>query len=153
VNNQHGVAGITFFAASRLPGTGLCLLDVEQGLLTPELLHGVIAHLAELGDECACPLSRRMLFAGSIELSAAFERSGYRSQVIEFIKDPLLPVSCASHITAGRLRVHERVLLSQSVPLGFLQGGAAVDPDDALSLSFLCGVAMLDTGRSLGRAA
>jgi hypothetical protein len=152
VNNQH-VAGVTFFAGSRLPGGGLYLLDIQQVPLAPDLFHGVVSRLAELGDECGCPQSRQMLFTGSTELSAAFERSGYRSQVIEFIKDPLLPVSCAAHITAGRLRVHERVLLSQSVPLGFLQGGAAVDPDDVISLSFLCGVAMLDTGRSLGRAA
>jgi hypothetical protein len=158
VNNQYGISGITFWAASRMPGTGLCLVDVLRSPLAPELFHSVVNRLGELGTECSCPPSRRMLFTGSAELSAAFERLGYRSEVVEsfLVKDTmlLLPVSAAAHIGGGRVRVHERVLSqSQSVPLGFLQGGAAVDPNDALSLSFLCGVAMLDTGRSLGRAA
>jgi hypothetical protein len=154
VNNRHGVAGITFWSASQLRGGGLYLLDVLLVPLAPDLFHSVVGRLSELGGECGCPQSRQMLFAGSAELCAAFERLGYRSEFLDFIKDPLLPVSCASHITGGRVRVHERVLSqSQSVPLGFLQGGAAVDPDDALSLSFLVGCAMLDTGRSLGRAA
>jgi hypothetical protein len=156
VNNQHGVAGATFFATSGLPGAGLCLLDVRRVPLAPDLLHSIIARLAELGGECGCPQSRQVLFTGSAELSAVFERLGYRSQIIDglLVKDTMLmlSVSAAAHIGGGRVHVHERVL-SHSVPLGFLQGAAAVDPDDVVSLSFLCGVAMLDTGRDLGRRA
>jgi len=156
INNQHGVAGVTIFAASRLPGAGLCVLDVLLAPLAPGLFHSVLARLGELGGECGCPQSRQMLFVGSTELGSAFERLGYRSQVIDglLVKDVMLmlSVSAAAHVVGGRVHVHERVL-SQSIPLGFLHGGAAVDPDDALSLSFLCGVAMLDTGRSLSRTA
>jgi hypothetical protein len=155
INNQHGIAGITFFSASRIPGSGLCLLDVQLSPLAPDLFHSVVGRLAELGSECGCPQSRQMLFVGSVELSAVFERLGYRSEIVDglLVKDTMLmlSVSAAAHVVGGRVHVHERVL-SQSIPLGFLHGGAAVDPDDALSLSFLCGVAMLDTGRSLRAA-
>jgi hypothetical protein len=155
VNNQHGVAGITFWSASGLRGAGLCLLDVLLAPLAPGLFQGVLARLADLGGECGCPQSRQVLFVGSAELAAVFERLGFRSQLIDglLVKDTMLmlPVSAAAHVGQGRVRVHERVL-SQSIPLGFLQGGAAVDPDNALLLSFLCGVAMLDTGRSLRAA-
>jgi hypothetical protein len=156
VNNQHGVAGITFFAAGRVPGAGLCLLDVLLAPLAPGLFQGILERLTELGGECGCPQSRQVLFVGSVELSEMFERLGFRSQIIDalLVKDTMLmlAVSAAAHIGQGRVHVHERVL-SQSIPLGFLQGGAAVDPDDCVTLSFLCGVAMLDTGRTLGRAA
>jgi hypothetical protein len=155
VNNQHGVAGVTFFAAGRVPGAGLCLLDVLLAPLAPGLFHSILARLTELGGECGCPQSRQVLFVGSTELSEIFARLGFRSQVVDGLlaKDTLLllPVSAAAHISGGRVRVHERVL-SQSIPLGFLHGGAAVDLDDVVSLSFLCGVAMLDSGRSLRAA-
>jgi hypothetical protein len=156
VNNQHGIAGTTFWSASGLRGAGLCLLDVLLAPLSPGLFNSVVGRLADLGGECGCPQSRQVLLVGSAELAAVFERLGYRSQVVDtlLVKDTMLmlSVSAAAHIGGGRVRVHERIL-SQSIPLGFLQGGAAVDPDDSVTLSFLCGVAMLDTGRSLGRAA
>jgi hypothetical protein len=156
VNNQHGVAGITFWAASRVPGTGLSLLDILLAPLAPGLFHSILGRLAELGGECGCPQARQVLFVGSAELAAAFERLGFRSQIIDalLVKDTMLmlSVSAAAHVGQGRVRVHERVL-SQSIPLSFLHGGAAVDPDDCVTLSFLCGVAMLDTGRTLSRAA
>jgi hypothetical protein len=155
VNNQHGIAGTTFWSAGRIPGAGLCLLDVLLAPLAPGLFQGVLARLTELGGECGCPQSRQVLFVGSVELSEIFARLGFRSQVVDalLVKDTMLmlPVSAAAHISGGKVRVHERIL-SQSIPLGFLQGGAAVDPDDALSLSFLCGVAMLNSGRSLRAA-
>jgi hypothetical protein len=147
---KTGQAGVVFFARSRL--TGVCLVDCEQGPLSPALLNGVVARLLDLTATCSARHDPA-IFSTS-ELVQAVERLGYRGEAIDgVVADPTLAVSAAVHVGAGRVRVCEGVL-SKTFPLTFLLGSAALqDDDDPLRTAFLAGLAVaLDTGRDLGRA-
>ena len=150
IANKAGHAGVAYFAASRLR-SAICLTDCDLQPISPTLLHGVVARLSELGTVCSA--SRRVLFTTS-ELAEEMERLGCRAEIIDrIVKDEMLNVSAAIHVSTGRVQVCEDVL-SKKYPLSFLQGTALRDDGDPLLMAFLVGIALaLDTGRSLGRAA
>jgi hypothetical protein len=155
VADKLGRAGVAYFSADGLSrvGSEIYLLDCEQGSLSPSLLHGIVARLAQLTETCLARTGA-VVFTTS-ELSEALERMGYRSEIIDRVtRDAMLGIAAAIHVTAGRVRVCADVL-AKGYPLTFLQGAAvSQDDDDPLRLSFLAGIAVaLDTGRSLGRAA
>jgi hypothetical protein len=80
------------------------------------------------------------------------ERLGCRAEIIDrIVKDEMLGVSAAVHVSTGRVQVCEDVL-SKKYPLSFLQGTAVLrDDGDPLVIAFLAGIALaLDTGRSAG---
>jgi hypothetical protein len=155
VDSKSGCAGAAYFSTCNLsrPGSAICLLDCEQGPLSPALLGGVAARLLELTKTTSA--RREPMVFTTTELAQALERLGYRSEIIDgVVDDPMLAVSAAVHVGAGRVRIAADVL-GKNYPLSFLQAAAAVqDDDDPLRLAFLAGVAVaLDTNRSLGRAA
>jgi len=148
IANKAGHAGVTYFSASRLRGSAICLIDCDLQPVSPALLHGVVARLSELGAACS---SFRVLFTTS-GLAEEMERLGCRAEVIDrIVKDEMLGVSAAVHVSTGRVLVCEEVL-SKKYPLSFLQGTAVWrDDGDPLLIAFLAGIALaLDTGRSAG---
>jgi hypothetical protein len=154
VCDKSGRAGVAFFSTSSLsrPGSAICLLDCEQALLSPSLLHGVVTRLGELTEMCLARCGA-VLFTTS-ELSEALERLGYQSEIIDrVLDDTMLAMSSAVHVSAQRVRVCADVL-AKSYPLTFLQGAVLQNDDDPLRVAFLAGVAVaLDTNRNLGRSA
>jgi hypothetical protein len=144
-------AGAVYFAVSKVRGSAVCILDCELAPLTPALLYGVCTRLVDLSAACLA-VAPAMLFTTSA-LTAELERLGYLSEIIDgLLKDEMLAVAAAVHVSAQRVRVCADVL-AKSYPLTFLQGAAVHDDDDPLRIAFLAGVAVaLDTNRSLGRA-
>jgi hypothetical protein len=153
IANKVGHAGVVYFAAGRVPGSPICLLDCALEPLSPAMLRGIIARVLELAELCS---SHRppMVFTTSA-LADELERLGYRSEVIDrIVKDEMLAVAAAIHVSAQRVRVCTDVLAKSCYPLTFLRGAMLRDDGDPLQLAFLAGVAVaLDTNRSLGRAA
>jgi hypothetical protein len=151
ITDKNNCAGLAYFGASRVPGSGICLLDCEQGPLSPALLHGVLTRLTELAEECGA--GQRVLFTSS-ELGAQFERMmGFRPEIIDLIlrDKQLLPISAASHVQENRVRVCDQIFSKGGVPLAFLNG-ATMD-DSPLALAFVAGVCLLDANRRVGAAA
>jgi hypothetical protein len=146
--DKLGVRGsAVFFAASRVRGNPLCVLDCELAPLTPTLLHRVMQQLAELSAAHAAPF-KPALFTSSDYLAAELARLNCHAQPVELIaKDPVLALSAAGHIASGRVQLCESVI-EKPYPLSFVHGGGAQD-DDPLRLSFLIGCAVgLDAGRA-----
>jgi hypothetical protein len=148
VSNKVGNAGAVFFAVDMLSrfGRPLVLLDCEQGPLSPSLLHGVFTRLAELVESCSA--HRSLVFCSS-ELSEALQRLGLRSEPVDrVISDPMLGVSVASYVNAGRIRVCEQAL-AKNFHVGFMSATAVLGDADPLQLSFLVGVSCaLDQARA-----
>jgi hypothetical protein len=136
-----------YFAASRLRGNALCVLDCELAPLTPALLHSVVQRLAELSAAHAAPF-RPALFTSSDYLAAELARLNCHAQPVELIaKDPVLALSAAGHIASGQVQLCASVI-EKPYPLSFVHGSGAQD-DDPLRLSFLIGCAVgLDAGRA-----
>jgi hypothetical protein len=149
---KTGQAGVTYFSTNGLsrPGSAICLLDCEQGPLSPSLLHCIFTRLAELSEVCS--VRRGVVLFTTSSLAEELERMGYQSEIIDrVVDDEMLAISAAVHVSAQRVRM---CALTKSFPLTFLQGAAAVQDDDPLRVAFLAGVAVaLDTNRSTGRAA
>jgi hypothetical protein len=148
ISNKVGNAGAVFFAVDSLSRLGrpLVLLDCECGVLSPSLLHGVFMRLGELAESCS---AHRSLVYCSSELSEALQRLDYRSEPVDrVIDDPMLGVSVASYVNAGRIRVCEQAL-AKNFHLGFMSATAMVGDADPLQLSFLVGVSCaLDQARA-----
>jgi hypothetical protein len=146
VASKSGEAGVVYFAAHTLTGSGICLLDANLTPLSPLLLQSIPTRLTELSAACK-PLRGRAIFT-TTPLAGELERLGYQSDIIDaVVKDELLAVSAAGHVGAGRVRVCADVF-AKNFPLGFLQA-AVVQDDDPLRLAFLAGVAIaLDVNRA-----
>jgi hypothetical protein len=135
------------FAASRVRGNPLCVLDCELAPLTPTLLHRVMQQLAELSATYAAPF-KPALFTTS-DLAAELARLNCHAQTVDSIaKDTVLALSAAGHVASGRVQLCSSVLEKEKgYPLSFMHGG--IQEDDPLKLSFLIGCAVgLDAGRA-----
>jgi hypothetical protein len=140
-------AAAVFFAASRLRGNPLCVLDCELAPLTPALLHRVMQQLAELSAAHSAPF-KPALFTTS-DLAAELARLNCPAQPVDAIaKDTVLALSAARHVASGRVQLCESLLeKGKSYPLSFMHGG--IQEDDPLKQAFLIGCAVgLDAGRA-----
>jgi hypothetical protein len=137
-------AAAVFFAASRLRGNPLCVLDCDQSPLTPAFLHRTIARLSELAAAHAAPPA---IFTSG-DLASELARLNFRATALDtFISDKLLSLAAARHVNAGRVHLCAGAIEAKGYPIGFMQGGGAQD-DDPLRQAFLLGVAAgLDANR------
>jgi hypothetical protein len=146
VADKLGVrAAVVFFAASRLRGNPLCVLDCDQSPLTPAFLHGTLARLSELAATHSAPPA---IFTSS-DLAAELARLNCRATVLDsVIADKLISLAAARHVNSGLVQLCAGVIEEKGYPISFMQGGGAQD-DDPLRLAFLVGVAAgLDAGRA-----
>jgi len=148
VADKLGTRGAAvYWAASRVRGNPLCVLDCELAPLTPALLHGVVQRLSELSATHAASF-KPALFTSSDYLAAELARLNCHAQAVELIaKDPGLALAAAGHINCSRVLLCESVI-EKPYPLSFVHGSGAQD-DDPLRLAFLIGCAVgLDAGRA-----
>jgi hypothetical protein len=145
-SDKLGVRGAAvYFAASRVRGNPLVVLDCDQSPLTPAFLHGTIARLSALAAAHAAPPA---LFTSS-DLAAELARHNCRASILDsIIADKLISLAAARHVNSGLVQLCAGVIEEKGYPISFMQGGGAQD-DDPLRLAFSVGVAAgLDAGRA-----
>jgi hypothetical protein len=82
-----------------------------------------VARLVELTETCSARWEP-VVFS-TTELAQTLERLGYRGEIIDrVVDDPMLAVSAAGYVAAGRVRLCEGVLNKNSLSLSFLQESA-----------------------------
>ena len=140
-------AGFVAFAASRVRGSAICLLDCALEPLGPGFLQSVLGRLAELKLACAAPFGP-VVFTTSA-LAEAFARHERRIgiEVIDKIcADDALAYCASMQVSAGLVHLSASVL-EKGIPLPFL--APARNNDDPLERAFLVAVAVgLDAGRA-----
>jgi hypothetical protein len=140
-------AGFVAFAAGRVRGSAICLLDCALEPLGPGFLQSVLGRLAELKLAYAAPFGPVVFTTSALAEAFARHERQIGIEIIDRVcADDALAYCASMQVSASRVHLSASVL-EKGIPLPFL--APAHSNDDPLERAFLVGVAVgLDSGRA-----